>query len=103
MYVTTGLTLDTVFPLLYATLLSMLITRCYRPETACALVFVPLLAAAADLLENFTVAYLAITFDERSERPSSAAWLAAFFTAAKWALTIASLVIVAIGLVSRVR
>jgi hypothetical protein len=47
-----------------------------------------------DLLENFTIAYLALSYDGS---PSSLAWLAAEFTLSKMALFLASLLLILAG------
>jgi hypothetical protein len=61
---------------------------------------VPLLTAAADLLENGATAYLAWSYDGRV---SPVAWLAAICTATKTLLFIASLALTLVGSVRGLR
>lgn len=93
-YAATELTLDIVFPIIYGGLFSILLIRVYSPQSAKNLVIVPLLAAAADVLENITLACLALQFNGES---SSVARVAAFFTAAKSILLVLSLILILVG------
>ena len=93
-YAATELTLDILFPIVYGLLFAILLSRVYSPPTAKNLVLLPLLAAAADLMENITVAYLALQFDGQA---SSLARVAAVFTAAKSLLLVLSFILILLG------
>ncbi len=96
-YAATQLTLDILFPIVYGALFAILLIRVYSPPNAKNLMIVPLLTAAADLLENVTAAYLALQFDGE---PSSVARVAAFFTAAKSILFVLSLILILVGAIA---
>jgi hypothetical protein len=81
LYAATQLSLDLVFPLLYALLLAILLLSVHEGEIERKLIVFPLLAMCADILENITIAYLALTFNEKE---SVLAWVSAMFTATKW-------------------
>ena len=83
-YAATGLTIDMAFPAAYGLLLSLLLFRLFRAP----FFLLPLAAAAADALENATVAALALS---HAGAPSPVAWLAAAFTLAKTVLFCAAL------------
>lgn len=93
-YAATELTLDILFPIVYGPLFAILLIRVYAPPNAKNFVLVPLLGAAADLLENVTVAYLALQFDGQ---PSSLARVATVFTAAKSILLVLSFLLILLG------
>jgi hypothetical protein len=93
-YATTELTLDILFPLIYGTLFAALVIHVYARENAKNLVLVPLLTAAADVLENVTAAYLAWQFDGQS---SPVARGAAILTAVKSVLFVLSLILIVVG------
>lgn len=93
-YAATELTLDILFPIVYGTLFAILLIRVYSLPTAKNLVVLPLLAAAADLLENLTAAYLALQFDGE---PSSLARVATVFTATKSILLLVSFILILLG------
>ncbi len=57
-YATTGLTIDMVFPVAYGLLFAILLVRLFRTP----LFLLPLTTAAADVLENATVAALALGY-----------------------------------------
>jgi hypothetical protein len=80
LYAWTEVTLDLFFPLIYGTLFAALLARLFREGRLRGAVMVPIAAAAADLLENATLAFLAWSYDGR---PSPLAWAAACFTAVK--------------------
>ena len=63
-YAMTQVTLDLVFPLTYGTLFALLIVHVYDQSLAGTLVWVPVLAAITDLLENVTTAFLAWQFND---------------------------------------
>lgn len=95
-YAMTQVTLDIVFPLTYGTLFALLIVHVYDQSVAQTLVWVPVLAAIIDLLENATTAFLAWQFDDRA---SPLAWVAAVFTAVKTVLFGVGLVLIVLGAV----
>ena len=94
LYALTQITLDVIFPIAYGTLFAALIIRLYGAEVDWRLVIIPILAAAADLGENVTTAYLAWGY---SNAPSPLAWLAYGFTLTKWTMVFSSLFIIGIG------
>jgi hypothetical protein len=99
-YAATELTLDILFPIVYGALFSILLIRVYPPQSAKNLVIVPLLTAAADVLENLTAAYLALQFNGET---SSVARVAAVFTAAKSILLVLSLILILVGALATLR
>lgn len=99
-YAATELTLDLLFPIIYGALFGILILHVYSRGTARNLVLVPLLTAAADVLENLTAAYLAWQFDGRA---SAVARAAAVFTAAKSGLLVLSLILILVGALAAIR
>jgi hypothetical protein len=62
LYAWSEITLDLVFPFLYGPLTAMLIVRLYSPRYAW-LLLAPLVSVAADLTENFSIAYLAVMYN----------------------------------------
>lgn len=100
LYAVTEITLDALFPLVYSTLLAVLIIRFYSREAALKLILAPILAACFDLLENFMVAYMAWNFDGRER---SLAWLAAICTISKWLLLLLSFLVCLGGLLVALR
>lgn len=96
LYAITEVSLDLVFPFVYGLLLAILIVRLWQPGRAAYLVILPWLAAAADLLENFTVAYLAWTFESAS---SNVAYVASSFTLLKHGVLVLALLAVLLGAV----
>ena len=95
-YAMTQVTLDLVFPLTYGTLFALLIVHVYDQSVARTLVWVPVLAAITDLLENITTAFLAWQFNDQA---SPLAWVAAVFTAVKSVLFVVGLVLIVLGAV----
>jgi hypothetical protein len=93
------LTLDTVYPLVYGTLFSLLLIILYRhrlPEPQRhRLLILPWLGVLADYLENITLAALFLTYPARLPVLAS---LAPVCTAAKWGLLLGSLAMVLWGL-----
>ena len=75
-YAATGLTIDMAFPLAYGLLFAILLVRLFRAP----FFLLPLATAAADVLENATVAVLALSY---AGAPAPLAWLAATFTLVK--------------------
>ncbi len=94
LYARTQVTLDLAFPLIYGSILAILVVRLYRPQSARRLILFPLLSATADVLENLTAAYLAWSFKGAE---TSLAWFCAGCTAAKSLLLVGSLIVVVIG------
>ncbi len=78
-YAATEVTLDLIYPLTYGMLFGILIVQLWGPRRDY-LLFAPILAVLFDLLENFTIAYLAITY---SGSVSNLAWFAAVSTLLK--------------------
>jgi hypothetical protein len=99
-YALTEITLDFVFPFIYGGLFAILLFHVYSRGNARWLLLIPFITVVADLLENFTVAYLAWSFKEGE--PSPLAWAATTFTVVKTALFILSLVLILIGAVGSI-
>ena len=95
-YAATALTIDLVFPACYGLLFAILLFRLFRAGPP--LYLLPLALAAADVLENLTVAALALSHDGT---PSPLAWLAAGFTLVKTALIAATLAAICVGSIRR--
>ena len=91
-YATTALTIDMVFPACYGLLFAALLLRLFRGGAP--LYLLPLATALADVLENVTVAALALGHDGS---PSPIAWLAAAFTLVKTVLVAATLAVTYVG------
>lgn len=91
-YALTALTIDMVFPVCYGLLFAVLLFRLFRGGAP--LYLLPLALAAADVLENVTVAALVLSHDGA---PSPLAWLAAAFTLVKTVLIVATLAAVCAG------
>ena len=75
-YAWTQVTLDIAYPLVYGTLLALLIVSLHRPEWARWLVLVPCLGAGADVLDNGTAAVLAWRY---TGSESALSWVATVF------------------------
>ena len=91
-YAATGLTIDMVFPVAYGLLFAILLFRLLRSGVP--LYLLPLAMAAADMLENATVAALALS---HAGAPSPLAWLAAIFTSVKTILIAGTVAATGIG------
>lgn len=91
-YATTALTIDMVFPVSYGVLFAVLLFRLFQGGAP--LYLLPLALALADVLENVTVAALALSHDGA---PSPLAWLAAVFTLVKTVLLVATLAVTCVG------
>ena len=91
-YAATGLTIDMAFPVAYGLLLALLLVRLWRGGAP--LYLLPLAMAAADVLENLTVAALALSY---AGAPTPLAWPAAVFTLVKTVLMAATAAAVGIG------
>jgi len=98
LYAITALTIDMLFPVCYGLLLAVLLFRLFPGGAP--LYLLPPATALADMLENATVAALALSHDGT---PSALAWPAAVFTLAKWVLTVATLAAVVVGAALRLR
>lgn len=98
-YAITELTLDVVFPLVYVSLLVFLIIRVFPRGKAKYLILLPILGGLFDLSENFSVAFLALTFDGQQ---SNISYLASIFTTSKLILLPICLVILLIGAIWRI-
>ncbi len=90
-YAITALSIDMVFPVSYGLLLAILVIRLHPNQ---ALYLFPVALAFADVSENVTVASLALSY---KGEPSALAWLAAVFTLIKSVLIVATLLVVAVG------
>ena len=93
-YAATGLTIDMAFPAAYGLLLAILLFQLFRGGVP--LFLLPLAMAAADVLENMTVAGLALS---HVGAPTPLAWLAAAFTLVKTVLIAATAAALAVGTV----
>ena len=91
-YAVTGLTIDMVLPVAYGLLLAIMLVRLFRGVAP--LYVLPLAVAAFDVLENITVAGLALCY---AGTPSPVAWLAAVFTCTKMMLMGATVLAVCAG------
>ena len=91
-YAATGLTIDMAFPVAYGLLLAILLVRLWRGGAP--LYLLPLAMAAADMLENLTVAALVLSY---AGAPTPLAWPAAIFTLVKTVLMAATAAAVGIG------
>lgn len=98
LYATTQATLDVIFPIVYGTLLGILIGRFYDRRMATGLLLLPLLAFVFDLSENAVTIYLAMNFDCDLES-LSIPWLAIILTPTKWFFVVASMLSIIIGLI----
>jgi hypothetical protein len=98
-YALTEITLDLVFPFVYGGLFAILIFRLYNRGLARWLLLIPFITVLADLLENFTAAYLAWSFE--AGQPSPIAWAAVTFTVVKGVLFMLSIVLILAGAVWR--
>jgi hypothetical protein len=84
LYALTQLSVDVVFPLAYASLLTVLIERIWRTGDLGLLWLAPLLAAVFDLLENLALASLAFSYS--AAPPAALVAVAASFTLVKFVL-----------------
>jgi hypothetical protein len=94
LYAITQITLDVVFPLVYGALLAMAIVRLYSRKWASYWILFPLVAVVADLLENGTAAFLALTYNGQA---SPVAWAGSIFTGSKWLFLVLSFGTVLVG------
>lgn len=78
-YAGTELSLDLLFPLVYAGLMTIILQKTF--SNAKYLFFIPVLTVAADLIENLIIAIIAFTYDGTEPQLAQAA---SFFTFAKW-------------------
>jgi hypothetical protein len=94
-YAATAMSLDVVFPIAYGGMFAALIGNVYRPRTARLLVGVPVLAMAADLVENCLLSYYAWNFD--GKQWPLLIWGAATATALKFVFIVLSMILTAAG------
>lgn len=87
---TTGMTIDLLFPLAYGLLFAILLVKVYQSP----IYLLALGTMVADILENSTVAILALSYDGG---PSGLTWLAACFTLTKAVLFNLSILMIVIG------
>jgi hypothetical protein len=100
LYAITEVTLDLIFPIIYGGLYTLLILQLYQREQAKYLMLIPLLTSLTDLMENFSIAYLAWNFDGKE---SGFTRVAATFTAVKSVLFLLSLLTIFAGAVRGLR
>jgi hypothetical protein len=98
-YAVTQMTLDLVFPLVYGSLFLIMIFRLYGDPGY--LLLVPVIASVADLLENFTNTYLALSYQQGSV--PSLARFSSICTRVKWSGFTISVILVFIGIVVWIR
>ena len=96
-YAITELSLDLIFPIIYVGMSAFLIVRLYAEKRAKYLILIPVFLGLEDFAENFTIAYLAFTFNNRV---SSIAYLASALTSLKWFLVGICLLIIIFGVIS---
>jgi hypothetical protein len=96
LYAATAVTLDLFFPFAYGLLFGLLLVRLW-PRGQAWLLLLPLVTVIADLLENLTIAILALTYREGGE--AALAGPAAVFTLTKRIFLTLSTLAVLIGLV----
>jgi hypothetical protein len=94
LYAVTEVTLDFVYPLVYASLFALLIGRLYGPREAGWRLWVPLLTGLFDLAENLSLATLAWI---HPHGPVALQWLAAVLTGIKFAGWGASVLLIGVG------
>jgi hypothetical protein len=90
-YAVTEVTLDLAFPFIYGGLFAILLFQLYGGEKAGWVLLIPVITVVADLLENFTAVYLALSFDGQ---PSPLAWAGTIFTLVKTAMFVLSLLLI---------
>jgi len=82
LYALTQITLDVAYPAVYGLLFATLLVLLFPWARARCIVWLPVITVVFDLLENFTTAYLAWTFNDQSM--SVMAKAAPIFSTAKW-------------------
>ncbi|MYI70259.1 MAG: hypothetical protein F4103_16490 [Boseongicola sp. SB0673_bin_14] len=87
-----SLTLDVLFPVVYATFLAGLVWRCRPARILGWLALLPVAGALFDLVENVQVAAMLFRYPEIGEGQAA---LASAFTAMKWNVLTATLVVAA--------
>ena len=97
LYAVSEVTLDLIFPLAYGLSLALLLVRLW-PRDQAWLLLLPFVTVIADLLENFTIAFLAWTYSNESG-PSALAKVAAIFTLTKRTFLSLAFLAVVIGIV----
>lgn len=94
LYAVSQLTLDVAFPVIYATLFAICISRLYPMGWAKVLVLIPAFAGVADLGENLLLAALAWTHDGGV---SAWVWVATALTVLKFGAFVVSLLVLLVG------
>lgn len=98
-YALTEMTLDLIFPLVYGSLFLIALFRLYGDPGY--LLLVPLIASVADLLENFTNTYLALSYKPGSV--PSLARFSSFCTGVKRSGITISIILIFVGIVFCIR
>lgn len=98
-YILTALTVDLIYPLVYALLLSLAMIYFFRKSFAPdsplqGAFYIPIAAMIADYLENICLVILLASFPQWQEGLAQAANI---FTGLKWGLLLASLLVTLIG------
>lgn len=91
-YAWASLTLDVLFPVVYATFLAGLIWRCRPMQIMGWLAFLPIVGAFFDLGENVQVAFMLVNYPEVGEAQVA---MASAFTAMKWTVLNITMVVAA--------
>lgn len=97
LYALTQITLDVAYPAVYGLLFATLLVILFPWAKTRCIVLLPLLSVLFDLLENFTTAYLAWTFD--GLRTTNLGRIAPIFSTGKWWGVTLSLAAIALGAV----
>lgn len=95
-YIATQLSLDTVLPLSYGTLMGILIVRCFPGAIARRYIIVPILVSVLDLTENFILVWLAITWKCGTSLPPLFQ-IAPWVSGTKWTLAGVCLAVLLVG------
>ena len=91
-YAVSELTLDVLFPFVYATLVGLLIVKLWEKQTAKRLLWLPLVAVGADLLENATLAWQAF-----KRLATSLSWISSSMTCIKFLCLLLAIIAILIG------
>lgn len=100
LYAVTEVTLDFAFPVLYATLIAIILVMVWRearPERSewMALALIPYLGMLTDFGENTSIAAMMLLFPKE---PIWLVWLSNLFSLIKWTAGVTSLGIILVGL-----
>jgi len=97
-YARTEMTIDIVYPIVYAFLLGIILTLLYRESSYAWVILIPFICLLLDYLENINIVILLITFPQQS---FAVATLCEIFKLMKW-LTFGSVILLMIvGLASK--